>query len=155
MPTAAASVRSNVGLASELRFGVMRLRRRLVRERHPDNDLSLSAMAVLFGLNRFGDLTVGALAAREQVRPPSMTRTVTTLAEAGLVERLAHPTDGRQVVVRLTDAGKTLIEADRVRRDRWLSRRLAELSAEDRDVLRRAAPILQRIADSDQPDDHA
>ena len=91
-------VRTNAGLASELRFSVMRLRRRLVRERHPDNDLSLSAMAVLWGLHRHGDLTVGALASREQVRPPSMTRTVNCLAEDGLVTREPHPTDGRQVV---------------------------------------------------------
>lgn len=149
MPTLEMHVRSNAGLATELRFAVMRLRRRLVRERHPDNELSLSAMAVLWGLNRHGDLTVGALAAREQVRPPSMTRTVTALADAGLVERHDHPTDGRQVVVRLTDAGRSLVVADGARRDRWLSLRLEELTADERDVLRRAAPILQRLAESE------
>lgn len=149
MPTRDQHVRANAGLATELRFSVMRLRRRLVRERHPDNDLSLSAMAVLWALNRFGDLTVGALAAREQVQPPSMTRTVTCLVDAGLVERQPHPTDGRQVVVRLTDEGRAVVNADAARRDRWLSRRLEELTPAERDVLRQAAPILQRIAASD------
>lgn len=149
MPTLEMHVRSNAGLATELRFAVMRLRRRLVRERHPENELSLSAMAVLWALNRHGNLTVGALAAREQVRPPSMTRTVTALAEDGLVERQAHPTDGRQVVVRLTDAGREVVRVDGARRDRWLSRRLEELTTEERDLLRRAAPILQRIAESE------
>lgn len=139
-------MRTNAGLATELRFSVMRLRRRLVRERHPDNDLSLPAMGVLWALHRLGDTTVGALAAREQVRPPSMTRTVNGLADAGLVERQPHPTDGRQVVVRLTDEGSAVVHADAVRRDRWLSLRLAELTPAERDVLRRAAPILQRIA---------
>lgn len=146
MPTTEQQVRTNVGLATELRFSVMRLRRRLVRERHPDNDLSLSAMAVLWALHRLGDLTVGALATREQVRPPSMTRTVNCLADAGLVERGPHPTDGRQVVVRLTEEGSAVVHADATRRDRWLSRRLEELTPAERDVLRRAAPILQRIA---------
>ncbi|WP_246592263.1 MarR family winged helix-turn-helix transcriptional regulator [Nocardioides daeguensis] len=136
-------------VATELRFAVMRLRRRLARERHPDNDLSVSSMAVLYALNRYGDLTVGALAAREQVQPPSMTRTVTALVDAGLVERCAHPSDGRQVVVRVTDEGRAVVGADLTRRDRWLSRRLEELSAEERDVLRRAAPILQRLAEAD------
>jgi DNA-binding MarR family transcriptional regulator len=136
-------------VATELRFAVMRLRRRLARERHPDNDLSVSSMAVLYALHRHGDLTVGALAAREQVQPPSMTRTVTALADAGLVERCAHPTDGRQVVVRLTDEGRAVVAADTTRRDRWLSLRLEDLSAEERDVLRRAAPILQRLAEAD------
>lgn len=142
-------LRSTSGLASELRFGVMRLRRRLARERHPDNDLSVSSMAVLHALYRHGDLTVGALAAREQVQPPSMTRTVTALAEAGLVERCAHPSDGRQVVVRITDVGRAVVCADLTRRDRWLSRRLEELAPEEREILRRAAPILQRLAEAD------
>ncbi len=149
MPTQDKHVRTTAGLATELRFSVMRLRRRLVRERHPDNDLSLPAMAVLWGLHRFGDLTIGALAAREQVRPPSMTRTVTCLADSGLVERQAHPTDGRQVVVRLTEEGRAVVNADAARRDRWLSRRLEELTPAERDVLRQAAPILQRIAAAD------
>ncbi|WP_436701657.1 MarR family winged helix-turn-helix transcriptional regulator [Nocardioides sp. BYT-33-1] len=149
MPTLEKHVRSNAGLSTELRFAVMRLRRRLLRERHPDNDLSVSSMAVLYALGRQGDLTVGALAAREQVQPPSMTRTVTALADAELVERCAHPSDGRQVVVRITDAGRAVVAADVARRDRWLSRRLADLTPEERDVLRRAAPILQRLAEAD------
>ncbi|AIY16460.2 Transcriptional regulator, MarR family [Pimelobacter simplex] len=142
-------MRSNAGLATELRFAVMRLRRRLFRERHPDNDLSVSSMAVLYALNRQGDLTVGALAGREQVQPPSMTRTVTALADAELVERRPHPSDGRQVVVRITDEGRAVVAADVTRRDRWLSKRLADLTPEERDVLRRAAPILQRLAEAD------
>ncbi|GEB11818.1 MarR family transcriptional regulator [Pimelobacter simplex] len=149
MPTVEKRVRSNAGLATELRFAVMRLRRRLFRERHPDNDLSVSSMAVLYALNRQGDLTVGALAGREQVQPPSMTRTVTALADAELVERRPHPSDGRQVVVRITDEGRAVVAADVTRRDRWLSKRLADLTPEERDVLRRAAPILQRLAEAD------
>lgn len=149
MPTTEQQVRTNAGLATELRFSVMRLRRRLVRERHPDNDLSLPSMAVLWALHRLGDMTVGALAAREQVRPPSMTRTVNCLADTGLVERQPHPTDGRQVVVRLTEEGRAVVHADATRRDRWLSRRLEELTPAERDVLRQAAPILQRIAAAD------
>ncbi len=148
MPTRE-QLRTNVGLATELRFSVMRLRRRLVRERHPDNDLSLPSMAVLWALHRLGDLTIGTLASREQVRPPSMTRTVNCLADAGLVERQPHPTDGRQVVVRLTEEGRAVVHADATRRDRWLSRRLEELTPAERDVLRQAAPILQRIAAAD------
>ena len=149
MPTLEKRVRSNAGLATELRFAVMRLRRRLAREKHPDNDLSVSSMAVLYALNRHGDLTVGALAAREQVQPPSMTRTVTALADAELVERHAHPSDGRQVVVRITDEGRAVVHADLARRDRWLSRRLEELTPDERDLLRRAAPLLQRLAEAD------
>jgi len=141
--------RTDAGLASELRLSVMRLRRRLSSERHPDNPLSMGAMAVLGCLFRNGDLTVGELAALERVQPPSMTRTVNALEEGGFITRRAHATDGRQVVVELSDQGRTTLLADRARRDAWLARRLRDLTSEERDLLRRAAPVLERLAHSD------
>ncbi len=56
MPTVEMASRTDAGLASELRLSVMRLRRRLSNERHPDNALSMGAMAVLGCLFRNGDL---------------------------------------------------------------------------------------------------
>jgi DNA-binding MarR family transcriptional regulator len=149
MPTAQMVARTDAGLASELRLSVMRLRRRLSNERHPDNPLSMGAMAVLGCLFRNGDLTVGELAALERVQPPSMTRTVNALEEGGYITRRAHETDGRQVVVVLSDQGRTTVLADRARRDAWLARRLRDLTPEERDLLRRAAPVLERLAHSD------
>lgn len=149
MPSNDKAARADAGLASELRLSVMRLRRRLALERHPDNPLSMGQMAVLGALYRHGDQTVGELAAYERVQPPSMTRTVSCLADGGYVERQSHPTDGRQVVVALTEEGRGVLLADRARRDEWLARRLSALSAEERDVLRRATPILQRLAQAD------
>lgn len=143
------TARADTGLASELRFAVMRLRRRLALERHPDNVLSLGTMAVLAALQRRGDLTVGELAAHERVQPPSMTRTVNFLVEGGYVERRANPADGRQVVVSITAAGREVVLADRARRDEWLARRLADLTPDEREVLRRAGPLLQRLAETD------
>lgn len=137
---------SQPDLSSDLRFAVMRLRRRLVTECHPDNELSLSAMAVLGVLFVYGDRSVGELATHERVQPPSMTRLVNALSAAGYVTREPHETDGRQVLVRLTNLGRTSVEADRDRRDAWLSCRLGELTASERDVLAAAAPILERLA---------
>ncbi len=127
----------------------MRLRRRLAGERHPDNVLSMGAMAVLGCLFRNGDLTVGELAAHERVQPPSMTRIVNALADGGYVVRRAHETDGRQVIVVLSDQGRTTLLADRARRDAWLAQRLSGLTVDERETLRRAAPILERLANSD------
>ena len=149
MPTPEKTVRTDAGLASELRLSVMRLRRRLAGERHPDNPLSMGQLALLGALYRNGDQTVGELAALERVQPPSMTRTVNCLADGGYVERGPHPSDGRQVVVTLTDEGRAVLLADRARRDEWLARRLAALTADERDALRRATPILQRLAQAD------
>ena len=124
----------------------MRLRRRLMNEGLPDNELSMGAMAVLAGLERFGDMTLGALAQRERVQPPSMTRTVNCLEEGAYVRRLPSETDRRQVVVSLTDKGRATILADRGRRTEWLAQRLADLTDAERATLRAAAPILERIA---------
>ncbi len=148
MPTVERASRTDAGLASELRLSVMRLRRRLALERHPDNELSLNAMAVLGALYRQGDLTPGELATRERVQPPSMTRTVKCLEKDGYVVRRPHETDRRQVWVSLTERGRTTVLADRRRRDAWLARRMAELSPAERAVLRQAAPILERLSTS-------
>ncbi len=149
MPTVEKVARTDAGLASELRVSVMRLRRRLAAERHPDNELSMSQMAVLAALFRSGEQSVGDLAAGERVQPPSMTRTINTLEESGFVARRPHDSDGRQVLVSLSELGRTTLVADRARRDAWLSRRLADLTPEQRAVLRQAAPILDDLSRKD------
>ncbi len=149
MPTVQQASRSDSGLASELRVSVMRLRRRLAVERHPDNELSLGAMAVLGALHRRGELTLGELAAHERVQPPSMTRTVNCLEDGGYVARRPHETDGRQVLVELTERGRTTVLADRARRDAWLAQRLRDLTPDERAVLRKAAPLLDLISQKD------
>ena len=149
MPTVENVARTDAGLASELRVSVMRLRRRLANERDPGNDLSIAIMAVLGSLYRHGDLTVGELAGLERVQPPTMTRKITMLEEGGYVSRRAHETDGRVVVVSLTELGRGRVLADRKLRDEWLARQLRDLTPEERDVLRTAAPILQRLSERD------
>jgi DNA-binding MarR family transcriptional regulator len=86
------------------------------------------------------------LADREKVSAPSMTRTVNGLAERGLVDRTADPTDGRQVIVSLTAEGRRLLKEVRRKRDAWMSVRVSRLSREDQEVLRQAAAILARVA---------
>ncbi len=138
---------TDTALASELRTTVMRLARRL-RNQRADNTLSLSQIAALGTLFRHGPLTPSELAAHERVQPPSMTRLVAKLEEAGLVTRTDHPTDGRQVLVAASPAGIAMIKEDRRRRDAWLAQRMRDLTPEERDVLHRAAEVLGRIADA-------
>ena len=147
MPSPEKAVRTDSGLASALRISVARLSRRLRSERDPDNELlPVGQLSVLGTLFRHGECTVGELAALERVQPPSMTRTVGCLAEGGYVERRRHESDGRQVVLTLSDTGRQTIAADRRRRDAWLAQRLRELTHEERSVLRQAAPIIERLA---------
>ncbi|RYE72363.1 MAG: MarR family transcriptional regulator, partial [Hyphomicrobiales bacterium] len=85
----------------------------------------------------------------ERVQPPSMTRTVNCLEGSGDVVRRPHETDGRQVVVQLSDQGRARVLVDRDRRDAWLNQRLKELTPEQRATLRKAAPILEDLAQRD------
>lgn len=144
MPSAAPT-RTQAGLASALRPAVMRLARRLRNERE-DTSLTLNQLSTLGTLARLGALTLGELAAAERIQPPSMTRIVSGLEERGLVAREPAPNDRRLVIVRLADEGKALLAADRRRRDAWLNQRLRELTPEERDVLRRAVPVLEKLA---------
>jgi DNA-binding MarR family transcriptional regulator len=151
MPTSPASTRatarSNAELASVLRLSVMRLGRRLRKERS-DESLTPSQMAVLGTLERHGPLTPRELAEHEKIRPPSMTRILAGLEALGLVDRAPHPSDGRQIHVSLTAAARQMVLADRRRRDAWLALRVRELTAEERATLEAAAEILGRLARS-------
>jgi DNA-binding MarR family transcriptional regulator len=136
---------STSGLAHGLRPSVMRLSRRLRQMRDDTlglNSNQLSAMSVL--LNS-GDQLMGELATMERVQPPSMTRIVNGLEELGYVARRPDPRDRRQCMVTLTVAGRDVLLANRLRRDEWLAARIAELDPEERDVLRKAVPILEKV----------
>ncbi len=135
-------------LASSLRVAIARVGRRLRQERLDGSSVSLGQIGVIARLYVDGDATIGALAESEGVRPPSMTRTIASLEALGLAERRPHPSDGRQVLVTLTPAGKDVLMADRRRRDAWLARALSELTPDERAVLAAAAPLLERLAGS-------
>ncbi len=130
-----------------LRISVMRLARRL-RAHRLDSGLTLTQLAALATLERHGPMTPGELAVHEKVQPPSVTRVVAILESRELASRTAHPTDGRQQIVAVTAAGKGLLREDRRRREAWLSRQLADLSAADRALLRAAGPVLERLGQS-------
>lgn len=137
----------SAALASQLRVSIMRLARRLRAERS-GHSLSLTQISALATLEREGPLGPGELAAHEQVQPPSMTRILAGLEERELIERTPHASDGRQHVVTLTKKARDLLREDRRRREAWLAQRLVELSPEEREVLRNAAEIIDRIARS-------
>ncbi|MDP5184630.1 MarR family transcriptional regulator [Blastococcus sp. BMG 814] len=132
-------------LAHELRLAVMRFSRRL-RNQRVDTSVTLTHLAALSTLKRHGPMSPGELAAHERVQPPSMTRVVVALENAGLVTRTPHPTDGRQVIIGLTAAAEELLSAEARAREAWLAGRLQELTAEERSVLREAAEIMDKLA---------
>lgn len=132
-------------LASQLRLSVVRLNRRL-RSQRPEESVSLTQISAMATLRTCGAMTPSELAANERVRPPSMTRVISALEEAGLVSRRDHPTDGRQSIIELTARGTELLNTETSLKERWLDRRLAELTEEERATLGRAADIIDRMA---------
>jgi DNA-binding MarR family transcriptional regulator len=132
-------------LASRLRLAVVRLNRRL-RAQRTNSTVSLTQLAAMSTLFKCGPLTPGELAAKEGVQPPSMTRVIAALEEFGFVTRKPHPTDGRQAIVALTDEGRAFHDAEVSAREAWLDRRLAELDDDERELLARAAEIIDRMA---------
>jgi len=102
----------------------------------------LSALSVIvFG----GPITLGELAAAEQVRPPTMTRLVRALEREQLVRREKDPDDGRIVRLRATAKGESLLHEGRARRVRRLAEPLDEITPAERATLRDAAEILARV----------
>ena len=138
--------KTDAGLASALRVSLMRLSRRLRNERDASADLTPNQLAVLGTLWRVGSLTVGELAAAEKVQPPSMTRTVAAMCDKGLLARAPHPSDGRLVVLSLTPAADRVLTESRRRKDAWLDQQLGLLTPGEREILRDAAPILERLS---------
>ena len=129
----------------DLRIAIGRAARRIRAERGGAG-LADPQYTVLLWLTKQGPLTPGQLAELERVQPPSMTRTVNCLADLDLVAKAPHPTDGRQVVVTLTDAGKAEVEETRRRRNTWLAAQLEAMTPDERQVLTDAAELLRRIA---------
>ena len=76
-----------------------------------------------------------------------MTRVIASLAELGFVARTAHPVDGRQVLVSVSDSGTDLIEAERRASQEWLKQRLARLDPDQRKTLLMAADLMSAIVD--------
>lgn len=131
-------------LSAELRVALLHTSRRLRIERSSD-DVTPGQFTVLSVLDRHGPLTPREIAEHEKVRPPSMTRTLAALEALGLVTRTDHPTDGRQVLMSLSEQGRREVAETRRRREAWLTRRLAALDPEELEIMARAAVILNKV----------
>jgi len=132
-------------LADRLHSAALHLMRRLRRE----DDASglpapqLSALSVIVFA---GPITLGALAAAEQVRPPTITKLIAALERDGLVKRASNTADRRVVRVQATARGARLLSEGRRRRVASLAASLDALPASERDALARAIPVLEHVA---------
>ncbi|GAA5066099.1 MarR family winged helix-turn-helix transcriptional regulator [Nocardia callitridis] len=135
-------------LAGDLSLAVVRLARHL-RGRRADAQISLTQLSALATLAREGSMTPGALAQKERVQPPSMTRVIASLTDLELVQRQPHPTDGRQIIVSLADAGRALIADENSAREAWMTERLSTLTADQLEVIAGAVEIMRQLVDEE------
>jgi DNA-binding MarR family transcriptional regulator len=135
---------SHAELASELRLSLLRATRRL-RTQRVNTAATLSQLSALGTVYRSGPLSAGEIAAIEQVQPPSMTKILAAIEQAGWIERSSHPDDRRQSVIAITEAGRELLAEETRVRDEWLAKRLVEFSAEDLRKLKAAVEVLDKL----------
>ncbi len=136
---------------SRLRLVLLRLARRL-RQNTPG--MTQSQLSALASVSREGPLTIGDLAAIENVQPPSISRIVGALEGEGWIERVADPRDGRVALVQTTAAGRRELERLRADREAWLARHLDLLTPAERRKVEAALPALERLLTADDLTPH-
>jgi DNA-binding MarR family transcriptional regulator len=134
--------------ASELMLALGSLIRR-VRAAAPSelNELSWTQKSVIVRLDKSGPTTAADLARAEGVKSQSMGTAIAMLEKAGLVEREAHPTDGRQMNVVLTAKGKTMRKNTREAKHSWLAQAIEKLDQEEREKLFAAGEVIKKLVD--------
>jgi DNA-binding MarR family transcriptional regulator len=131
--------------ATLLRRSVTRLMRRM----RQDRSLGPGKLGVLSLLFRTGPMTPGALAQAEGVQPQSLSRLLADIEAEGLASRRRDARDGRQSLLELTEAGRSLLAADAAAKSAWLARTMdAKLSPTERELLRLAAQLIDRLTEA-------
>ncbi|MYS98587.1 MarR family transcriptional regulator [Streptomyces sp. SID5469] len=110
--------------------------------------LSFTTLSVLDTLAFGGSpMRLTDLARTEQVSQPGITQLVTRLERDGLVERRSDPSDGRAVLVHITEAGRKIGRSRHEDRTRHLTPLVAQLAPEQRQAIADALPALARLAE--------
>jgi DNA-binding MarR family transcriptional regulator len=131
-------------IADELHSAGIHLLRKL-RKLDEGSGLNAPRLSALSVIVFAGPITLGDLAAAEQVRPPTMTRIVNALEQRGLVLKKQNANDGRSTLLSATPAGKKLLMEGRARRVNSLAKQIAALAPQQRTTLRDAAAILKDV----------
>lgn len=132
----------------ELKLALGLLVRRLRAGAPPEaHDLSWTQKSVLVRLEKEGPITTSELARAEGVKPQSMGTAIAALAEMGLVERKADPTDGRQMNLKLTAKGSAMRRTSRDASLAWLVQAIAKLNKQEQATLFAAGKIIKRLVE--------
>jgi DNA-binding MarR family transcriptional regulator len=117
---------------------------RMLRTEDGAGGISGPRLSALSSLAAGGPASLADLAGAEQVRPPTMSRIVEGLVEAGLATREPAPGDRRSVRIAATAKGERLMREGRDRRVRLLTVRLSKLADSELRALARGVDVLVR-----------
>ncbi len=111
--------------------------------------LTMPEISALARLDRHGPGTSSDLAKIEEIRPQSMGVTLGKLLDKGLVVREADPTDGRRVLLSLTETGRRVLNDRRAQRTEKLAQALAaHFTPDELAQLAAVTPLIERLASS-------
>jgi DNA-binding MarR family transcriptional regulator len=130
--------------SAEALDGVVRF---VIRQTAAVREGSFTSVSTLAALDSAGPSRLTDLAVREGVSQPSMTSLVSRLERQGLVSRGTDASDGRIVLVSITDAGREVLRRRGASRVAFLTSLICGLDPADQAALARAVPALRRLAD--------
>lgn len=130
--------------AESLRRSIARLARRL-NSSASDEGLTPAEASVLGSITVHGPMGVGQLVDREQIHPTMLSRLLSRLDEAGLIQRRPHPADSRAAILEVTPDGRRLHEQLKAHRADLVLRGISRLAPGDQAALRAALPALDAL----------
>ena len=134
-----------LAVADRLHSAAIHLLRR-VRTRDTESGVGPAQLSALSVLVFAGPRSLGELARAEQVRPPTMSRSVAGLMRAGLVRRHVAKEDRRRLRLEATAKGTDLLWAARKRRVESLATALRQLPTDQVEQLRQAAELIDQLS---------
>jgi len=146
MPTVAADP---TVLANRLRPVLLKLNRQLRREIH-SLGVTGGQVTLLVQIKQHPGIGIRKLAALERISVPGMSKFVSRLEEAGLVQRAPVEGDQRRVELRLTAAGQKVLRSVRSKRTAWLSARLHALDPDELDAIDAAIEPLLNLLEAEE-----
>jgi DNA-binding MarR family transcriptional regulator len=134
--------------ATRLRTVLGRLSRQLrTTAASTDAGLTPTKISVLLSVDRRGTTRISEVAEIEALNPTLLSRTISTLVDAGLLDRVSDARDRRTAWVEVTDEGHRLAERMRRERTEVVNRGMSTLPAAERRILEQAIPALEALAD--------
>lgn len=131
---------------SRLLTAIARLNRWATAQVQTAFDIPYAQLRLLSLVAQLGPVRITELAAADNCSQPTITQQVRKLTALGWIDRRDDPADARASLICASVAGRAAIDRARLARARALVPVLEELDAVDRETLRAATELLDRLA---------